>query len=411
MRATYNLKKLILVGSASAFAVLASPLVSDYVTGGMSPIVATAQAAEDHADSGHSGGHGGGHAGTVTGGKQYKGGQAGGSGMRGGNKSIDKLLSEADEDSDRPVWAGGAKELNPHRGEGSAGSDIKKGSDFGDIWVILRDDLGNPILDANGNIQPCLDAGCTRVIQLTADGELPIEYTDQVIAVEFGRLNIARAPNSVLEHSLVEALTKLDDQVWGVDVTLDASGRLVIDGVAIDSPLENLALYEALLTSPVVDGMVVLSVTTNLEGGGTTTLTFSVPESMRLDLAASAIAAASDKTGDLNVDEIVNISKFLDVDDELATLVGSYTYDRLDTYGEVTVWVLVPTVVPTPDPADDPAATTTVYVPTEVHVLDTVTFNTVPTIAADSDGIDRFAQAADDSVQVLEYVHDNALDQ
>jgi hypothetical protein len=272
-----------------------------------------------------------------------------------------------------------------------------KGGDYGDIWVILRDDLGNPILDANGNIQPCLDAACTTYVQLV-DGELPPEYASQVIPVEFGRLNVARAPSSVIEHSLIEALTKLDDGVWGTTVTLDPAGRLVIDGVAIDSPLENLALYQALLTAPVVDGMVTLSVTTSVEGGGTETYTFSLPASERLDLAASTLAAASDKTGDLNVDEIVNISKFLDVDDELAALVGSYSYDRTDTYGDVQIWVLVET---------SPG----IYTATLVNVMDAVTFNTVPTIDADNNGVDRFAQAADDSVQVLEYVHDNALDQ
>lgn len=337
-----------------------------------------------------------GSGGAKKGGAQKKGG---GQVQRGSaNKSISEILAGEEEDSDRPAWAGGNKELNPHRGEGSAGSNTKKGTDYGDIWVILRDDLGNPILDANGNIQPCLDPACTSVIQLTADGELPEEYASQVIAVEFGRLNISRAPSKVLEHSLVEALAKLDDGVFGETVTLDPSGRLVVDGVAIDSPLENLALYQALLTAPVVDGNVVLSITTTVEGEGEVTYTFSVPESERLDLAASAIAAASDKTGSLNVDEIVNISKFLGVDDELANLVGDYTYDRTDTYGDTKVWVLVET---------SPG----IYTATEVSVIDTVTFTTVPQIDADDNGIDRFAQAADDSVQVLEYVHDNVIDQ
>ena len=377
-----------------ALALLTAPLVGPtFDLGGAHVDFSTvAQAAEG------SGGKGAGQgaAGGQRGGAGEKGGKP--SSLRGGNKSIRDILAGEDEDSDRPAWAGGEKELNPHRGEGSAGGDTKKGGDYGDIWVILRDDLGNPILDANNNIQPCLDEACTQVIQLTADGELPPEYADSVIAVEFGRLNIARSPDSVLEHSLVEALAKLDDGVFGETVTLDPSGRLVIDGDAIDSPLENLALYEALLTTPAVDGVVTLSVSTTVEGEGNVTYTFSVPESVRLDLAASALAAASDKTGSLNVDEVVNISKFLEVDDELAALVGDYTYDRTDTYGDVTVWVLVET---------SPG----VFTATEVNVIDEVNFNTLPTIDADNDGIDRFAQAADDSVQVLEFVHDSALDQ
>lgn len=392
MTHTLNFKRNGLVAGI-ALALFTAPALIPALDAGIAQagIIAEAHAAEDGgAKSGQ------GAMGAQRGGKGQKGGSD--AGHRGGNKAINDILAGEEEDSDRPAWAGGEKELNPHRGEGSAGGDTQKGGDYGDIWVILRDDLGNPILDANGNIQPCLDAACTEVIQLTADGELPTEYADDVIAVEFGRLNIARSPDSVLEHSLTEALAKLDDGVFGDTVTLDPSGRLTVDGVTIDSPLENLALYEALLTAPAVDGVVTLSVTTNVEGTGDVTYTFSVPEDIRLDLAASALAAASDKTGDLNVDEVVNISKFLDVDDELAALVGDYTYDRTTTFDGVTVWVLVET---------SPG----VFTATEVSILDSVSFNTLPTVDGDDNGIDRFAQAADDSVQVLEYVHDNALDQ
>lgn len=328
-----------------------------------------------------------------------KGGKGkGGPGYRSGRASIRDVLSEDEgEDSDRPPWAGvPGNEGKP--GGGNAGDDTKKGGEYGDIWVILRDDNGVPILDANGNIQPCLDPGCTQYVQLTADGELPPEYADDVIAVEFGRLNISRSPSKVLDHALTEALSKLDGGVLGDTVTLDPSGRLVVNGSTIDSPLENLALYEALLTTPAVDGFVTLSVTVQAEGEGTVTYSFSVPESMRLDIAASAIAAASDKTGDLNVDEIVGISGFMDSADELAALVGSYTYDRNTTYAGVQVWILVET---------SPG----VFQPQLVNILDVVQFNDLPTIDGDADGIDRFAQAADDALQVLEYIHDNALDQ
>jgi len=335
-------------------------------------------------------------------GKQSAAGQKGKStgikGKRSGKKDIGDILSADDgEDSDRPPWAGvPGKEGKP--GGGSSGSDRKKGVDYGDIWVILRNDLGQPVLDANGNVQPCLDPACTDVVQLTADGELPPEYADSVIEVEFGRLNIARSPDRVLTHALEEALSKLDGGVYGTTVTLDPAGRLVIDGNTIDSPLESLALYASLLTTPAVDGMVTLSITTDKEGGGTVTYTFSVPESERLDLAASAFAAASDKTGNLTVDSITGISGMLDVDEALASVVGSYVYDRTATYDGVQVWIMT-------------EVSPGVLVPTLVNVLDVVQFNTVPVIDGDNNGIDRFTQAADDALQVLEYVHDNAIDQ
>ena len=61
---------------------------------------------------------------------------------------------------------------------------------------------------------------------------------------------MSRSPNKVSDHSLAEALTTLT--VTGAVVTQDAAGRLVItvrNGVSktIDSPLENLALYKAIL--------------------------------------------------------------------------------------------------------------------------------------------------------------------
>lgn len=359
-------------------------LTCDLMDDGMSGFVSVAQAADNP---------GKGKQGANKGGKGK-----GGPGYRAGRASIRDILSEDEgEDSDRPPWAGvPGNEGKP--GGGNAGGDTKKGVDYGDIWVILRDDNGVPILDANGNIQPCLDPGCTQYVQLTADGELPPEYADDVIAVEFGRLNIARSPSKVLDHALTEVLSKLDGGVWGDTVTLDPSGRLVVNGSTIDSPLENLALYEALLTTPAVEGDVTLSVTVPQEGGGTVTYSFTVPETVRLDLAASAIAAAADKTGDLNVDEIVNISGFMDSADELAALVGSYTYDRNVTYAGVQVWILVET---------SPG----VFQPQLVNILDVVQFNDLPTIDGDADGVDRFAQAADDALQVLEYIHDNALDQ
>jgi hypothetical protein len=127
---------------------------------------------------------------------------------------------------------------------------------------------------------------------------------------------------------------------------------------------------------------------------------------VRLDLAASALAAASDKTGSLTIDEIVGISSFTGVADELASLVTSYTYDRTATYDGVTVWILDPQV------SEDGSV---IYVPKEVSILDSVVFTDVEDNSikdnVDATGIDVFTQAADDAVQVLEFVHDNAVDQ
>lgn len=379
-------KKLILP-TAIAAAVSLTPMLASSVQAGFFISDAVAEGGDGgHKGSAHKGGgqKGSGHAGT-------------GQGMRQGKKSISDILSEDsdDEDSDRPDWAGTpGNEGKP--GGGNAGGTTKKGGDYGDIIVMLRNDDGTLVQDGNTTYA----VSSTGEIIEVVDGEIP-EGAD-VQAVEFGRLNIARAPSKVLDHSLIEALSKLDGGVVGDTITLDPAGRLVTtDGVAIDSPLENLALYEALLTAPVEDGIVTLSVK-----DGDTTYTLTLPESLRLDLAASAIAAASDKTGELTIDEIVGISSFIGVDDELASLVTSadYTYDRATTYtdGVLDVWVLVL----------DPA--TGNYVPTQVDLYTTVDWNTVDSTSIKDNttgGIDLFTQEADDAVQALEYVHDNALDQ
>lgn len=336
----------------------------------------------------------------------------GAAGQGGGSPLEDEVMrggrggpsTEADEDSDRPDWAGTpGREGKPGRGNQTPG--VSKGDSYGDLWAILRDDDGEPVLDENGNVQPCLNADCSETAQLTEDGELPEEYADQVMEVEFGRLNVTRAPSTVLDHSLTEALAKVDGLTITADnlaEVTDEAGRLIdLFGNTIDSPLENLALYRALLEATASDatgGFYTLSVVTQDEGGGSSTLTLNVAADVLPTLAASAIAAGSDKTGTLSVDEVVYISGFLGVDDELTGLVSGVTYDR-DALFDRQVTVLVY------DEDRD------VYVPTTVNLLEAVEFNTVPEIDADGNGIDTFTQNADDAVQVLEYVHDNALEE
>ncbi|NOR71775.1 MAG: hypothetical protein GQ532_19160, partial [Methylomarinum sp.] len=213
-----------------------------------------------------------------------------------------------------------------------------------------------------------------------------------------------------------------------------ASGRLIVDGTAIDSPLENLALYQALLlaTDSNEDGVLEVNVTYSGESGSGTYV-FLVPTSSQMDLAASLLAAASDKTASLSVDRIVTASSFLDVNDELAVLVTDYTYaGAAATYGDTTVWINVQVAgLGTEDLADDIYKSVEVNLVTGATVIydgqtitvPGVTFETVantvdensdgvldPIDAADSNGIDGFTQAVDDALQVIEFVHDFGLE-
>ncbi|RDD63463.1 hypothetical protein DRB17_03200 [Ferruginivarius sediminum] len=435
--------KSVLMAGAAAVALLVAPAAINSIDGGFGINSAQAAQGEGQGQQKH-GGQGG--AGAGQGGMQ-KGGQEGAGGGSGsrleedvmrGKHGMDAAAEDGEEeDSDRPDWAGTpGREGKP--GQGSQGGNTKKGEDYGDLWVIVRNDDGTPDL-VDGMVQVVLSDG-TVVALADYDGELPEEYADMVQEVEFGRMNIARSPERVLDHSLTEALTKLDGMVITVDnldEVTDESGRLIdyFDNT-IDSPLENLALYKALLeasaSAPDADGLYTVSVTSDHEGESVE-LDIKVSADVLPSLAASALAASSDKTGDLSVDEIAYISGFLGVDDELAALVEDdpndpsdafFSYSRDAVYANTSIQVLLPN--------EDGTA----YIPTTVYVVDTdvngdgeytaldtdndgvidtleqgqVTFNTVPSIEADDDGLDIFTQAADDSVQVLEYVHDNAID-
>jgi len=372
-------------------------------------LISSAQAAESsgqgHKGSGHAGG---GHA------QGGKGGKASGVYKRGSaNQSLSDMLAEDEaEDSDKPAWAG-KDATAPKPGGGNKGGESKKGDTYGDLYVIWRDDNGVPILvkwvdgtqvvysgtgDTTGwYVQP-LDAS-GNPIPLDAEGH-PINE-NLVVTVELGRLNVARAPDKVLDHSLVEALSKLSS---GTVITLDPSGRLVVDGVTIDSPLENLALFKAIVSTPAVDGVITLTATGTVDGKEVT-YTFPISLEQAGLVAASAIAAASDKTGTLTVDEVMDIAKFLGLDSQLSNFVSTWNYERDDVYTkDVKVWILEGV-----DTNND--GVFDVYYPKEVSIPDVVQFNTIPSIVDDGNGIDSFTQAADDSVQVLEFVHDNGLDQ
>ncbi|WP_211250366.1 hypothetical protein, partial [Fodinicurvata fenggangensis] len=223
----------------------------------------TAYAASDKAGQGSQGGQG------SAGGKgSGSGGQQSG---KGGRSLLDDALSpqgEDEEDSDRPDWAGQSgrdgKPGNPNQTSG-----ISKGGLYGDLFVILRDDNGVPILyvweDQDGDGVPDTavqsDDGYPQpvdaegnLIPLNEEGE-PVS-DENVTEIEFSRLNIARSPTRVLSSRYLEAITLINQ---ADELSLDSAGRLVItvDGESrtIDSPLENLAIYVELMNTGTLDGV------------------------------------------------------------------------------------------------------------------------------------------------------------
>lgn len=367
-----------------------------------------------------------------------KGGSGGGAGqMRQGAGSTleqrilrDDLAEEPGEDSDRPAWAGREGDRDQTPGGGLKGSDTRKGDIYGDLYVILRDANGVPILndggfvqpiafetDAQGNLVPVLDEnGDYVLLPLNEEGDIdpsqiPEGETWVAAEVDFGRLSIARSPDTVMDRALDEAYTAL---TAADSVTLDPSGRIVvvIDGVeqTFDSPLINLALYLDLVNNgnlilrdadgnPIlVDGQVQPLLPTSILPDSDAALS-----QADLDLAATLFAAAGDKTSTVNVDMVVYMNAILGVD---GTLEGDYvdfstfSYDRAAAYDGITTTVLVQQ----PDGS---------YVVETVNVLDAVFGGTDGVFDATTENVtatmvDGFAAASDDALQVLEFIHDMA---
>ncbi len=314
------------------------------------------------------------------------------SGKKSGKSTI-KATEE--EESDRPAWAGtSGRDSKPGRGNVASGT--KKGDVYGDMYVLLRDANGVPILkqlaDGTWVVQPVDKDG--NVLPLDVEGNLI--NPDLAIAVELGRLNVGRSPLTVLSTRYEEALAAINA---ANSVTLDASGRLLLttDGVTktIDAPLENLALYVELLNTGTITGVTDTSkFASNIQYlvDGTKTSTDFVS-------AASFLAAASDKTSTLTIDKVVDMNTILGITGSLTDTTGAtyvdystYSYDRQSIYADVTVNVLVKQ----PDGS---------YVPTVVNVYDTL-FNST---AYTGTSVSGFTQAADDALKVISYVHDNAI--
>jgi hypothetical protein len=239
-------------------------------------------------------------------------------------------------------------------------------------------------LDADGNPIPLDEEGHPVDETLTQE-------------VELGRLNVGRAPTSVLDRRADEVVVLLES---ATAISTDAAGRLVltVDGEekTIDSPLENLAIYVALLTEGSIPGLTPDDLVGRefdfLVDGRYTTA----------DLVASTafLAAATDKTGAFTSDEIAYIDAFLGINttttgDVTYSVINysSFTYDRSDTYSGEMATVLV-------EQADG------TFLPTEVDVYEAV-FGSVD--ASDSGSLDAYTLAADDARAVIEFIHEFAV--
>jgi len=237
-----------------------------------------------------------------------------------------------DPDSDRPAWAGGNTIENPHNKKDSGGTTGGSGGDYGDLNVISRDADGVPDI-----VTMVVDEKTIYLYQpLDAAGN-ELEYNEEgvlvnpelVVPVDFGRLDIVRSPQSVLDQAFGEALKVL--KANGAVITLDFCGRLTstytdpltgdIIAKTIDSPRENMAIYQYIMKNLFVDP---------LKDGTLNKLAFlgEAPYNFNaLDIAASCFAAGSDKTGEIDIDEVVYINGFIECLG-LNPIENEYDYDH-----------------------------------------------------------------------------------
>lgn len=381
MKTTFKIKHIVTATGFALAIMFGAPVATHYINVSSLDMISQAHAEDEggYKQKGKPAGKGS---------EGHKGG-AGNDAGKGNKDVIFKGKGDENRDplSDRPAWAG-VKGGKAGAGGKPPSSASKKGDLYGDLYVLIRDlNTGVALTETiNGVVYPLVqayDASGTLLVGVwiprdPATGDLLAQLPDGTkvfpAEVDFGRLSVARAPSKVLTHSLDEAISKLT--ATGAVISLDAAGRLVITvggiSTTIDSPLENLALYQDYIADGVIAGV-------------TLPANFS---------PVALLAAAADKYGVVTLDTVMYLDAILKVSPDLSL----FTYSRTDVYAGKTVEIL-----------QLKPGSTTEYEVVTVNLMGSVDW-TIPTGSVPSTGAAAFAQAVDDAVQVIEFIHDFALD-
>lgn len=320
-------------------------------------------------------------------------------------------------------------------GGGNSSPGITKGELFGDLYIIVRGVNGVPVLfsweglvpsEGSGFVQPIavgpdrwdelvlpeLPGSCYSdtydvwLVPLNEEGEVQEGYEGYTQEVELGRLNLARSPQSVLDASYAEALAAINS---ATAMTNDPCGRLslTIDGVikTIDSPRENLGLYQRLMIDGYLPGITVtdevLGDLVYLKTGPAA----NAPDNQALNQAASLLSAAGDKGTVVSLDEIIYLNSTLGINEPNYFDFRTYVYDRSgykDVWAELLVGPI--NVVLFDDLGGDFPMYTGYYID-EVEIMDLVLGNGELVVGT---GIGAFHAGVNDALTVLTYIHDRA---
>ena len=309
--------------------------------------------------------------------------------------------------------------------------------DLGDLIILYRDANGVPILDDNQCQQPIAFTSDTCLLDCTGLDPCLVPVESSTCAVEaafaactqevdFGRINEARAPDTVLETQLEDVIVNL---ATADCISLDPAGRLVTSRViddevltsAIDSPLQNLAIYRQLILTGYL---------------GDEESPISLPAGA-LDTAARGFGVASDKSGEVNVDMVAYLNQIMglsntatitildpkiciDIKEEVMGVVqlvekcfldyGAYGYYRMANFSTTEQSLPAPAYIPELAPEEGwfeylslvPDTDPFLFEILQGPIMDAV-FGIEPGF---TDGnIGGFAQAADDTRAVINFMH------
>ena len=318
-------------------------------------------------------------------------------------------------------------------GGGGGGGGTPTPPDYGDLIILHRNDIGVPILDVNDCQQPIAfpeNVGCP--IALDCDGDdpclIPIDadtcgiqqgYATCANEADFGRTNLSRAKEDVLDSQLEDVVVNL---AIADCTTLDPAGRMVYSRYVgdelvtgtIDSPLQNLSVYKHLVR----DGTIGVPLPQGAEW---------------FEQAARGFGVAMDKAGEVNIDLLVYLNEILGLtegatqfgNDPVCILVkeevmgvmdmvekcfldyDAYDYDRTSNFSALPSPAYIPEGAATPgwfeflwQVAPD------TFVITEDAIMTAVFANNV---GYTGDKIRGFAAAADDTRAVINFMHSHPV--
>ncbi|WP_172332379.1 calcium-binding protein [Mangrovicoccus sp. HB161399] len=232
-----------------------------------------------------------------------------------------------------------------------------QGDLYGDLWVLARDldpadggGNGEPVLDENGQIIPIgFDPVTGDYFPITlvegteGDYEVPADQLQYIQEIDLERANIMRSPDQVVESALEEALAKIEG---GTVIEADPSGRIMVDGVLIDSPRECLALYKLVMQAGGATSWT--EAQANAEGN--------VPAALAGLMASGwnptgLLAGVFSKFSPISMDAVITAHTLMDVNEvtengssaEVSYYsftdggTESFDYDRVATYGDT--WI------------------------------------------------------------------------